>query len=829
MDERLTLFVDVILPVPIHKAFTYRVPFELNDFIQVGVRVIVPFGKSKLLTAIVVNIHEIAPKDYQAKYIEHVLDDKPIITRNLLKFWKWMASYYMAPIGDVMNAALPSNFKLASETKLVIHPDFDIRTRIEDDKEIAILDALEVQEVLDLKEISEIIGIKTVQPIIKKMLDKKYILTLESLDQKFIEKTALFVTLEKDFLVEENLSEILDSWANKKAKEKQSQAILTLISEGKYQSGKMDPVRKSALEDRGVSSSTIKTLEKNGFFRIERQVISRVIQEESEQTNFREFDLSTSQEQALLSIKESFETKNVCLLHGVTGSGKTEIYVRLIQEQLALGNQVLFLVPEIALTTQLIQRLQKIFGNQVGVYHSKFNQNERVEIWNSILENNPDNYRIVIGARSCVFLPFQRLGLVIVDEEHESTFKQYDPSPRYNGRDGAIVLGQIHEAKVLLGTATPSIETYTNCLNGKFGLVDLKERYKGMQMPEILIADLKKERRQNKSFQFFSNFLMESIKEALDNKEQVILFQNRRGYNPRWQCEVCSWTPFCINCDVSLTYHKKSNSLKCHYCGYLTAPMGSCQKCNSNRLKMIGFGTEKIEDEMGILFPNAKTARLDLDTTRSKNAYANILDSFENRQVDILIGTQMITKGLDFDHVTLVGVLDAEDMLNRPDFRAFEKSFQLMTQVAGRSGRKNKRGKVIIQTGQPDHWVIEKVYQHDYEGFYRHEIIERENFMYPPFYKLIEFTLRHKKEQILGKAAYELAEALKIPFKERVLGPEFAIIPRVNNQFIKVIKLRYEKTVSDQAIKDKVRKILNHFYTNVDNKSVRVSIDVDPI
>ncbi len=829
MNERQTLFVDVIIPVPIHKAFTYRVPFELNEYIQVGVRVIVPFGKAKLLTALIVNIHETAPKDYRAKYIEHVLDEQPIITQSLLKFWKWVSGYYMAAIGDVMNAALPSNFKLASETKITLHPDFDLRTVIEDDREIAIIDALEIQEILDLKEISEIAGIKTIQPIIKRMLDKKYILTLESLQDKFSEKTALFVTLEDDFLVEENLSQLLEEWSTLKSKAKQSETLLMLLSEGKYNQGRIDLVRKSQLEQRGVSASTLKTLEKNGVVRIEKQSISRVNLEDKDGQVFREFELSEAQNSALDAIRNSFETKNVCLLHGVTGSGKTEIYVRLIQEQLAKGNQILFLVPEIALTTQLIQRLRKIFGKQVGVYHSKFNQNERVEIWNNILENNPDNYRIVVGARSCVFLPFQKLGLIIVDEEHESTFKQYDPAPRYNGRDSAIVLGQIHDTKVLLGSATPSLESYANCKNGKYGLVQLKERYQGMLMPEILVSDLKKERRQNKNFQFFSHFLLETMKEALDNKEQIILFQNRRGYNPRWQCEVCNWTPHCINCDVSLTYHKQSNSLKCHYCGYLTAPMGSCKKCNSNRLKMIGFGTEKIEDEMGILFPKAVTARLDLDTTRNKNAYENILQSFEDRQVDILIGTQMVTKGLDFDHVSLVGILDAEDMLNRPDFRAFEKSFQLMTQVSGRAGRKNKRGKVIIQTGQVDHWIIEKVHEYDYEGFFEHEMIERNNFKYPPYYKIIEFSLKHKQENILDQGAHFLADALKHVFKERVLGPEYAIIPRVNNQFIKIIKLKYEKSASDKAVKEKVQQILNHFFSHADNKSIRVSIDVDPI
>jgi primosomal protein N' (replication factor Y) len=828
MSERRTLFIDVVLPVPIHRAFTYRVHFELNNYVQQGIRVIVPFGKAKLLTGVVVKVHENPPKEYAAKYIEHILDEQPIITGNLLTFWNWMATYYMAPIGDVMNAALPSNFKLASETKIVLHPDFDIQTVLTEDREIAIVDALEVQEVLDLKEISEIVGIKTIQPIIKKMLDKRIILTLESLDDKFTAKTALFIELTPHYLQEENINELLTDWVDKKSKNKQSEAILTLLAEGKYASGSMTPVLRKDLENKGISISTINTLAKHEILQINKLVISRVNAEEDE-NEFRTFDLSAAQETALAEIKINFKDKNVCLLHGITGSGKTEVYVRLIQEQLAKGKQILFLVPEIALTTQLIKRLQKIFGQQVGVYHSKFNQNERVEIWNNILENNPDNYRIVIGARSCVFLPFQDLGMIIVDEEHEATFKQHDPSPRYNGRDCAVVLGQIHTAKVLLGSATPSLESSYNCKIGKYGLVKLEERYSGIQMPEILLADLKKERRQNKDFQFFSTFLIDSIREALNRKEQVILFQNRRGYNPRWQCEVCSWTPHCVNCAVSLTYHKRTNTLKCHYCGHTAVPMGSCRSCGSNRLKMIGYGTEKIEDEMSLLFPDVAVGRLDLDTTRNKNGYETIIHAFENRQIDILIGTQMISKGLDFDHVSLVGILDAEDMLNRPDFRAFEKSFQMMTQVAGRAGRKHKRGKVIIQTGQVDHWIIEKVCQYDYDGFFKHELIERENFFYPPFYKIIQFVVKHRDENILNISAQDLGNRLKEVFKERVIGPEYALIPRIKNQFIKVIKLKYEKTVSDKAIKEKVQLLLDQFYSISENKSIRVSIDVDPI
>jgi primosomal protein N' (replication factor Y) len=827
MSERLTLFVDVVIPVPIHRAFTYRVPFELNDLIQKGVRVIVPFGKSKLLTGLVIKVHDVPPKDYTAKYIEHQLDEIPIVTNKLLQFWSWMSEYYMAAIGDVMNAALPSNFKLASETKVTLHPDFDDSSEL-DDREFAIVEALEIQEVLDLKEITAIAGIKTIQPIIKKMLDKKILISLESISDKFVTKTVTVVTLHPDYLKEEALNSLLSQWGDRKSKEKQQDAILALLSEGNYQKGGIQPVPKRTLEDRGISPSTIKTLHQNQIVEIQKMPISRLLGKENDE-ELPSFELSESQQVALDEIKTSFQEKRVCLLHGVTGSGKTEVYVKLIEEQLEQNKQVLFLVPEIALTTQLIQRLTKFFGQKIGVYHSKFNQNERVEIWNKVLENDPDHYRIVLGARSCVFLPFQNLGLIIVDEEHESSFKQYDPSPRYHGRDSAIVLGHMHDCQVLLGSATPSLETNFNCQNEKYGIVKLSERFRGMEMPEIMISDLKKERTQNPDFQYFTTFMIDSIREALKLGEQVILFQNRRGYNPRWQCEICNWTPVCVNCDVSLTYHKKTNSLKCHYCGHHAAPMGTCKSCGSNRLKMIGFGTEKIEDEMSMIFPDAVLGRLDLDTTRNKNGYENIINSFANRQIDILIGTQMISKGLDFDNVSLVGIMDSDDMLNRPDFRAFEKSFQMMTQVAGRAGRKYKRGKVIVQAGNIEHWVLEKVHQHDYETFYEQELIERENFQYPPFYKMIDFTLKHRDERVLDMAAKEFTDLLRSVFKQRVMGPEYALVPRINNQFIKITKLKIEKTMSDKKVKETVHHLIDQFYSVASNKSVRLSIDVDPL
>ena len=538
--------------------------------------------------------------------------------------------------------------------------------------------------------------------------------------------------------------------------------------------------------------------------------------------------LSEHQQTALNEIRSIFKEKTIGLLHGVTGSGKTEIYIELIQEQLEQGKQVLYLLPEIALTTQLIQRLSLHFGEAIGVYHSKFNQNERVEIWNHVLHSHPSKYRIVMGARSSIFLPFTNLGLVIVDEEHENSFKQYDPSPRYNARDSAIVLATLHKAKVVLGSATPSIESYYNAKTGKYGLIELSQRFGGIQMPEIFCADVKEEKKNKTMQSHLSSFLFNAMNEELTQKKQIILFQNRRGYTPSWNCEICNWTPKCQSCDVSLTYHKHSNTLKCHYCGYMLAPMGSCGDCGSNRLKMIGFGTEKIEDELSILFPDKVIQRLDLDATRSKNAYQQIIEDFETGKINILVGTQMITKGLDFDNVSLVGILDADHLLNRPDFRAYERSYQLMSQVAGRAGRKHQRGKVIIQTGNPEHWIIRKVMDHNYIDFYTNEIVERRNFHYPPFYKIIHLTLKNKDKNQLDMSSNELAQSLKEVFKERVLGPEYPIISRINNYYLKQIILKTEKELSQHQIKVRLQEIIDHFYSIPSNKSTKVVVDVDP-
>ena len=825
MSERKTLFVDVILPIPIHREFTYRVPFELNSEVFAGARVVVPFGKAKLITGIITSVHEKVPT-YATKYIEHLLDELAIITPIQYNFWKWISNYYMAPIGDVMNAALPSNFKLASETKIVLHPDYSIDLKFLTEREAEIVQALEMREVLDLKEISELVGIKTIQPIIKNLIDKKAVLSLEELSDKFTPKTATFVLLTETFLIEENLNNFLRSIEQIKSKEKQLEALLIILQQGSYHNATMEPILRKELIDKGVSQSSLNTLEKNGVIQQQKLEISRLHPLTDDEAQFK--PLSPSQNLALHEIHQSFEQNKVALLHGVTGSGKTEIYVQLIQENLDLGKQVLFLLPEIALTTQLIQRLSAYFGEQIGVYHSKFNQNERVEIWNNVLNDNPNQYRIVLGARSSIFLPFQDLGLVIVDEEHESSFKQYDPSPRYNARDCAIVLAAMHKANIVLGSATPSIESFYNAKTGKYQLVSLTDRFGSVLMPEIQCANVRKERKQKSMQSHFTTFLVDHMREALNINEQLILFQNRRGYTPLWMCEICNWTPKCKNCDVSLTYHKHTNSLRCHYCSFTTNPVGSCGACGSNRIQMLGFGTEKIEDELAIMFPDKVIKRLDLDTTRSKNAYETILNEFDAGKIDVLIGTQMVTKGLDFSNVNLVGILDADMLLNRANFRAFERSFQLMTQVAGRSGRREKRGKVIIQTGDPDHWVIEKVMNHDFIGFYESEIIERENYFYPPFFKVIEITIKHRDENTVVKGASDLATLLRDSFKERVLGPEFPVVKRIHNLFLKKITLKIERDAADKKVKERIHQIIDEFYSVPSNKPIRVVVDVDP-
>ncbi|MGB0424169.1 MAG: replication restart helicase PriA, partial [Flavobacteriales bacterium] len=652
------------------------------------------------------------------------------------------SSYYCCTEGEVMSAAMPSSLKLASESKITLRDGSDVRNSDDlTDKELLIVEALEIHGELDIKDLTELLQQKTVMQHVKALVDKGWVISFEELKQKFKPKTEKIIGLSKEFQHDAALERAVGELERGRG-HKQLDALMGFLREAKNYSVWIS--RKQLMESANVQSATIKALIDKGLFEIQEVEIDPF--KSTGDTDAKEVTLSEDQERAKLEIQASLEEKSVCLLHGITGSGKTEVYIELIKEELGKGNQALFLIPEIALTTQLIGRLEKFFPEQIVVYHSKFNLRERTDVWKEILKGKP---MLIVGARSSVFLPFHNLSLILVDEEHESSYKQYDPAPRYNARDASVVLASIHKAKVLMGSATPSIETYHNAEQGKYGLVTMNQRFGGIMLPEIMCADLRKEIKRKSLQGHFSHLLREHMEETLRAGKQIILFQNRRGYAPLWQCHTCGWVPQCTRCDVSLTYHKRAHHLNCHYCGYTIDPPVVCKVCGSRELKNLGFGTEMIEEELQEHFPEVKVARMDLDTTRSKHAYQKMLAAFEAREIDVLVGTQMISKGLDFDHVALVGILNADQMMNFPDFRSFERSYQLMTQVAGRAGRRSERGKVIIQTYKPDHWVIQKVIQGDYLGLYKQELVERINHDYPPYYRLIKITLKHKEERIV--------------------------------------------------------------------------------
>jgi primosomal protein N' (replication factor Y) len=829
--ERTTYFVEVILPLPVPGLFTYRVPYEMNDSIGKWKRVVVQFGKKKIYTAIVVNIHETPPPNYSVKYILSILDQKPVMNKIQYDFWKWIADYYMSEPGEVMNVAIPSALKLASESKIVMNPDFDGDYDSLSEKEYLVAEALDIQEQLTLTEVENIVEQKKVIPLIKTLIEKRLVLMEEELKEKYKPKVETYIRLTNKYRDEKKLGELFDQL--EKRAYKQMEVLMAYIQVSGFGKDNEKKTTKRELTSKiEKSNSAINSLVKKEVFEVYKETISRLedFEASSQPANI---DLSETQSIALKEVQEGLAEKGVALLHGVTSSGKTEVYIKLIEEALQKGKQVLYLLPEIALTTQIINRLRKYFGNRVGVYHSKYNENERMEIWNNVLNPGSDkmetsNFRVILGPRSALFLPFSNLGLIIVDEEHDQSYKQYNPAPRYNARDAAIVLAKIHNAPILLGSATPSLESYYNTITGKYTLVNLHNRYGDVLMPEIFVADLKKETRQRTMKSHFSSFLLEHINEALKEKEQVILFQNRRGFSLRLECDTCNWMPECKNCDVTLIYHKHFNQLKCHYCGYSRRVPERCDSCGSTHLHMKGFGTEKIEDELGILYPDAKIRRMDLDTTRSKNAYQNIITDFEERRIDILVGTQMVTKGLDFDNVSIVGILNADSLISFPDFRSFERSFQLMSQVSGRAGRKSKRGKVIIQTFNPYHSVIRNVIDHDYLAMYNSQILERRNFKYPPFYRLIQLQLKHKDPRILNDAARELAIMLRQILGNRILGPEYPMVSRVRNLYLKNILIKLEKP-DLKTHKSQISKTIDTFRGQAAYKSIKVAVDVDPV
>ena len=833
---RKTLFVNVLLPLPVPGLFTYRVPFDLNDSVSTGKRVVVQFGKKKIYTALVRSITEKAPA-IQTKYILSVLDIHPVVNEIQFSFWEWIAAYYCCFPGEVMNAALPSALKLASESRIILNPAAIIDPEILSEKEYLLITALQANGKLTLTDASRSIELVKIIPLVHSLVEKGYVLTEEEIGEKFRPRTESYVRLSAAFSGEKELQSIYNQLEKKAPK--QLELLIEYVQLSQCLAGPALEVSRSSLFHRvSEGASKLSTLVKKGVFEQYEKKVSRLRHFEATSAA-EDIELTGSQTAALAEIRESFQTKNVVLLHGVTSSGKTELYIKLIRETLDAGMQVLYLLPEIALTAQIINRLQKYFGQEVGIYHSRFDENERVEIWQKVANQStgsqaPDKslhepYKVILGARSALFLPFSRLGLIIVDEEHDSSFKQADPAPRYNARDSSIYLASLHNARVLLGSATPAIETYYNAGNGKYGLAEMTERFGGIRMPAIEVVSLREENKRKQMKSIFSNQLLREIEAALAIGEQVILFQNRRGFSLRIDCDNCNWVPQCIQCDVSLVYHKKENLLRCHYCGFSTSIPEKCPECGYTGLKMKGFGTEKIEEELSIFFPNARIARMDLDSTRSRNSLQRIIADFEEQRIDILAGTQMVTKGLDFDHVSLVGILNADSLLSYPDFRAHERSYQLMAQVAGRAGRKNKQGKVLIQAFNPGHEIIRLVTDNNYSGMFARQLAERKQFNYPPFYRLIQVTLKHADADLLNDASAILAKLLREKFGKRILGPEYPQVSRIRNLYLKNILIKLEQGVNLPRVKEDIRSAIDSLHANIHLSQVRVIVDVDPM
>ncbi|MGO4773757.1 primosomal protein N' [Flavobacterium sp. W22_SRS_FK3] len=812
-------FVEVVLPLSLAKTFTYSVSEDEFHFIKKGMRVAVPFGKSKIYTALVIDTHQNEPSLYEAKEIHQILDEKPIATEVQIKHWLWVANYYMCGIGDVYRGAFPTGLLLESETIISHKTDVIVNQNDLSDEEFLVYEALQQQSSLKIQEIISILNKKNVFPILQKLMFKDVIVLEEEIKESYKPKLIRYVKLHSKYESDSGLTELLEVLKNAN---KQKEIVLAYFQ---ISASEKKPIAvKKLVEISNSTSAVVKTL-------IEKEIFEEYHLQQDRVTfdgkaSEKQLLLSDAQETAFDEIKNSLLEKEVCLLHGVTSSGKTEIYIKLIEEYLETGKQVLYLLPEIALTTQLVSRLRHHFGDKVAVFHSKYSNNERVEVWRQTLENS-NKAQIVIGARSALFLPFNNLGLLIIDEEHEQTFKQADPAPRYHARDSAIVLANLHNAKVLLGSATPSIETYFNAQIEKFGLVTITERYNNVRMPDVVLVDLKDKHFRKKMTGHFSDLLIEEIGEALSLGEQVILFQNRRGYSPVIECLTCGHVPHCQQCDVSLTFHKHKNQLRCHYCGYSIAKPTHCHSCSSIDLTTKGFGTEQIEQELVSLFPKAKTGRMDQDTTRGKFGFEKIIDTFKNREIDILVGTQMLAKGLDFDNVSLVGIMNADNMLHHPDFRAFERSFQMMTQVAGRAGRSQKQGKVVIQTYNPNHNTIQQVTMHNYIGMYKEQLYDRQIYKYPPYFRIIKLTLKHRDFDKLKEGSIWMYQVLSQNLNMPVLGPEEPAINRIRNEYIRTILIKIPQNVPLNGTKKTIQKMLNSFEAVPQYRTIKLSVNVD--
>lgn len=821
--EEITLFADVIVPVAVPNTFTYRVPREYAASIPAGLRVIVQFGKTKVVTAVIARIHNKPPEKYQAKYILEVLDDAPLVNTKQIELFYWIADYYMCTVGEVLNIALPSGLKISSLSKVQFNPEFD-QPALLTERETEIIEELKKHQSLNYDELARFAEVKNVYHIIKSLIQKKAVIVFEEVREKYTPKILKKIRLNHFYEDPSYLTALIGEL------EKTPKQLDVVLNYLKFVPVLRTPelnkkgLEKSALTKANVSESSMSTLLKNGILEQFEVIVSRF----EEDLDFVEAPtpiLSESQEKAFSEIMQSFQTKDTTLLHGITGSGKTEVYIKLIEQVLESGSQVLYLLPEIALTTQIVVRLRKVFGDKMGIYHSRFSDNERVEVWKGVVSGK---FQFVVGVRSAVFLPFDNLGLIIVDEEHETSYKQFDPAPRYHARDVAVVIAHRQKAKVLLGSATPSIESFYNAKTERYGFVEMKERFGNTQLPDIELIDIKVARKQKLTKGDFSNLMLDTMGLNLEKKQQTILFQNRRGYSPYIQCEDCDTIAACPNCDVSLTYHYSNQELRCHYCGHHEPMSKTCQACGSTKLKTRGYGTEKLEEELQIFLPNAKIARMDLDTTRTKTAFQTLINEVESGAVDILVGTQMVSKGLDFEKVSLVCIFDADRMIHFPDFRSSERAFQMLTQVAGRAGRRGTQGKVLIQTNNPKQKILQQIIENDYEGLYQDEIKEREDFQYPPFTRIIKITLRHIDQPNAEKAAQALAQKLIEKLgTPRVLGPEKPLVERVRNQYLFEIMIKLEKTINLKGAKTFIAEQVQHIELSKDFKGVGIVVDVD--
>ncbi|MEQ9438242.1 MAG: primosomal protein N' [Cyclobacteriaceae bacterium] len=830
-DERLTWFADIILPVPIPRMFTYRIPRTMEAFVQIGSRVIVQFGSKRVLTGVVGKLHNRPPEKYNARYILEVLDENQIVEPVQIKLFEWIADYYVCTVGEVLNIALPSGLKLSSESKAQLNPDFFSEENQQEEmpvefseKEQLVLDALKEKSSLTYNEIGELLQEKSFYNTIKSLIAKEAILIYEEVKEKYKPKIIKKLRLAFPYAQRPEQLEQLFQELEKRPKQLDVlMAYMQAVPRYSEEKANKEGVAKSRLMDRNLSNSSVNTLLKYGVLEEFEEVVSRF---ETTAPTQEQVYLTDSQQQAKQEILDHFQTKDTVLLHGITGSGKTEIYIDLIQEVLNSGGQVLYLLPEIALTTQIVLRLKKIFGDRMGIYHSRFSDNERVEVWQGILAGD---YPLVVGVRSAVLLPFNNLSLIIVDEEHETSYKQFDPAPRYHARDVALMLSRLHHGKTLLGSATPSIESFYHASHAKYGLVTLNNRYGNAQLPNIELVDIKAERKQKTMQEDFSSVLLDTMQEVMNKGEQAIIFQNRRGYAPYLHCEDCAHIPKCQNCDVSLTYHQYARELRCHYCGHHEGVHQECEACGSTRIKTAGFGTEKLEEEIQSLLPTSRVQRMDLDTTRKKNSYEQIIDSFAGGELDFLVGTQMVSKGLDFDGVSLVGILDADRMIHFPDFRSHERTFQLITQVSGRSGRRDKVGRVIIQTTNLKQPILYKIVSNDYQGLFEEEIHEREVYHYPPFVRIIRLTVKNPDKKTVDLAAAHLGHTLKDRIgSSRVLGPEEPLISRLRNKYLMQLVIKLEKHLQLRAIKNILRDESVKLTKEKAFKKTSVVIDVDP-